>query len=800
MNLIGQKEEPREKSKFSEERLDVSERQDLERDDWKSEEEDLDLPRPSYDGDCRLNNPDEKGTETKDPFEEPNPSLLVVYGAINGIRAKILIDSGATLNHISRKFCEKHGIQLRKEENRIAIMANESKEAVDSTENTVSVSIKGYTESMRLVANIQRFDLILGKKWMTNHHAVIDCHTNQMNFLFKGKTHHVFAKGEQKMEEISLNNMIQDVKNGCQVFAVMLDTQNSKKDDESPGYHKDITKLIGDFKDVFPEALPKGLPPSRIKGDFRIKLKEGSQPVKRKLYRMSQSELEELKEKIEELLDQGFIRPSSSPWAAPVLFVSKKDGGLRFCVDYRGLNKLTVKNSYPLPRIDEILDQLSTAKYFSVIDLRSGYHQMRIAEEDVPMTAFSSKFGHFEFTVVPFGLTNAPASFMSMMDKVLADYTGKFVMAYLDDILVYSESWDAHIEHLQKVLNKLRLHKLYAKLTKCEFGLKEVEYLGFIIRSGTLDMKKSKIEAINAWKSPESKKELQSFLGLVNYYRRFIRNFAKIAKPLTDLTKKVPFIWTECTHDAFLALKNAVITAPVIHQFSPDKPIFITTDASKDAIGAVMEQEFEDGKHPVCFASRVLNSAEQNYAAHDLELLGIVDTIRAWRYYLHGRKFTVFTDHHPLRYLETQEHLSPRQVRWLERLAQFNFEIIPIKGKSNVVADALSRQRNGSSEEQKKYSSDLLKTVMTKTTLVNSISSLNLSDLFIEDLRKEYLTDKEFKYHFVKPSGHYKKQDGLLYFKDKICIPNGETRCKLLHDYHSTPIAGHLGKQRLIIE
>ena len=226
-------------------------------------------------------------------------------------------------------------------------------------------------------------------------------------------------------------------------------------------------------------------------------------------------------------------------------------------------------------------------------------------------------------------------------------------------------------------------------------------------------MNPNKTKAIEAWETPTCKKELQSFLGLVNYYRRFIRNCSKIAKPLTDLTKNVPFDWSKEASNAFDLLKKAVISAPVLRQFHPSYKVLVTTDASKQAIGAVMEQEFPDGRYPVAFLSRTLNSAEQNYAAHDLELLGIVDTLRAWRCYLHGRKFVVQTDHHPLKFLETQEFLSPRQVRWLERIVQFDFDIVPVKGKSNQVADGLSRQKS-SQPRDTTYSKDLLKKVMKK--------------------------------------------------------------------------------------
>lgn len=261
----------------------------------------------------------------------------------------------------------------------------------------------------------------------------------------------------------------------------------------------------------------------------------------------------------------------------------------------------------------------------------------------------------------------------------------------------------------------LRKHKLYTKLSKCVFGAQEVEYLGHILKAGRVAVNPNKAQAIESWETPTSRKELQSFLGLVNYYRRFIKNCSKIVKPLTDLTKNVPYVWNKKADDAFKELKKTVISAPVLNQYKPKYPIFVITDASKYAIGAVLEQDFPDDRHPVAFVSRTLNPAEHHYAENDLGLLVILDTIRSWRCYLHGCEFTIHTDHHPLRYLETQEYLSPRQVRWLERLAQFEFTIVPIKAKSNTVADGLSRQKH-TLERDNTYGDELLSKVMKKTT------------------------------------------------------------------------------------
>ncbi len=264
------------------------------------------------------------------------------------------------------------------------------------------------------------------------------------------------------------------------------------------------------------------------------------------------------------------------------------------------------------------MDQVVSAQYFSTTDLRSAYYQMRITEKDIPKTAFSTRYGHYEYTVVPFGLTNAPAAFMSLMNDVFKDYTVAFAMVYQDDVLVYSNSWAEHVSNVKLVLDRPRKHKLYVKMSKCTFGVQEVDYLGFLLRAGKLAMNPSKAKTIEVLETPTNKNEIQSFLGLVNYYRRFIRNCSEIAKPLTELTKNLPFKWSSTVNVAFLELKKAIINEPVLTQFDAKKKIFVTTDACKYPIGGVMEQDHNDGRHRVAFISRTQNQHEQNYAAHDL--------------------------------------------------------------------------------------------------------------------------------------------------------------------------------------
>ncbi|GKE99642.1 putative reverse transcriptase domain-containing protein, partial [Tanacetum coccineum] len=271
---------------------------------------------------------------------------------------------------------------------------------------------------------------------------------------------------------------------------------------------------------------------------LRIDLVPGVTPIVKSPYRLAPSEMQELSRQIQELQDKGFIRPSHSPWGAPVLFVKKKDGSFHMCIDYRELNKITIKNRYPLPRIDDLFDQLQEACYFSKIDLRLGYHQLRVHEDDIPKTAFRTRYGHFEFTVMPFRLTNAPSVFMDLMNQVCKLYLDKFVIVFIDDIMIYSKMKEEHEVHLKLVLELLRKEKLYAKFSKCEFWLQEVHFLGHMVNQSGIHVDPSKIKVVKNWKAPTMPSEVRSFLGLAGYYRRFIVNFSKNAKPLTSLTQK----------------------------------------------------------------------------------------------------------------------------------------------------------------------------------------------------------------------------------------------------------------------
>jgi hypothetical protein len=402
---------------------------------------------------------------------------------------------------------------------------------------------------------------------------------------------------------------------------------------------KKIPVVYG-YADVFPEELP-GMPPDRDI-EFAIELQLGTTPISKRPYRMPPAELAELIKQLQELLDKGFIRPSTSPWGCPTLFVKKKDESLRLCIDYRPLNTVTIRNKYPLPCIDVLFDQLVRAKVFSKIDLRSGYHQIKIRASDIPKTVFSTRYGLYEYLVMLFGLTNALAYFMYLMNSVFMPELDKFVVVFIDDILVYSKNEEEHDVHLHLVLQHLREHRLYAKLSKCDFWLKEIKFLGHTISQAGIVVDPDKVQEVMNWKPPTTVRQIRSFLGLAGYYRRFILDFSRIAKPMTDLLKKgAKFVWGQKCEDAFHTLRQHLTIAPVLAQPDSGKPFDVYCDASGTGLGCVLMQD----NRVIAYASRALRPHEQNYLTHDLELAAVVHALKMWRNYLMGTHCNIFTDH-----------------------------------------------------------------------------------------------------------------------------------------------------------
>ncbi|GAQ89856.1 putative retrotransposon protein [Klebsormidium nitens] len=538
--------------------------------------------------------------------------------------------------------------------------------------------------------------------------------------------------------------------------------------------------------------LPGNLPPDRGM-PFRIETQPGATPVNRPIYRLSPSELEELRRTLDDLLAKGFIRPSNSPWGAPVLFAPKKDGGLRFCIDYRGLNKQTVKNAYPLPRADDLIDQLHGAKFFSKIDLRSGYWQIPIHSDDVSKTAFRTRYGHFEWLVLPFGLTNAPAAFMDLMQSVFRDLLDRGVVNFLDDILIYSDSAEEHERLLWEVFTRLRKHTLFAKESKCELWRTEVTFLGHVINADGVSMEACKVAAVTAWPQPQDPGDIRSFLGLAGFYRRFVRDFSRIATPLTDLlVKGAKFEWTETHNHAFHSFKFQLTHAPILRPFHPDLPCTLDIDASDFAVGGVLLQGTNGTNlQPVAFESKRLNRAERNYSARDREQLALVHATHKWRHYLLGRPVTVRTDHRPLFFPLKLEYMRSRHHRWEEQLAQFNLNLTYREGRLNIVPDALSQRPDHKPEPP------------TNQLVLAAVSSLIPDRAFLTDVRLATTADPYAQMAVSRmiladiAFASFSLDDGLLYNSGCLYIPPvPELRTRVLRTNHDCNVSAHLGMDK----
>lgn len=554
---------------------------------------------------------------------------------------------------------------------------------------------------------------------------------------------------------------------------------------------------LSDFGQVF-EKTEFDCLPERRKWDHAIKLKPGVEPFNSKIYPLSLTEQAELDKFLDEHLCTGRIRPSKSPIASPFFFVKKKDGSLRPVQDYRKLNDITIKNRYPLPLVSEVVHKLRGARYFTKLDVRWGYNNIRLHAGDEWKAAFTTNRGLFEPLVMFFGLTNSPATFQTMMNELFQNLVRRgVVIVYIDDILIFTKTLAEHRRVVREVLEILKTNKLYLKPEKCEFECSEIEYLGLIIKEGSVAMDPKKIAAILDWPHPTNRTELQRFLGFANFYHRFIANFAQIAHPLHSLTGKAPWKWTATEQAAFCALQHAVATAPTLAIPSDHGQYRVEADSSGFATGAVLSQYQDDGTwRPVAFYSRSLSEVERNYDIFDREMLAIMHALSEWRHYLLGAKetFQIWTDHKNIEYFRSAHHLNRRQARWALELSEYDFTLSHKPGRDHCRPDALSRRPDYNLGTADNEEITLLKPHWFRA-LSTSLEVHTTGDAFRERIRSNKHVEKRVRTNLHSGAEGWSREDGLVFWKGRIYVPpNKALRDEIIHAHHDTPTAGHPGR------
>jgi phosphoglycolate phosphatase-like HAD superfamily hydrolase len=739
-------------------------------------------------------------------------ATIMLYDTRNHHNVQALIDSGCTSSAISREFVVKHKINTTPIPHPVPVYnadgtRNQDGDIKEYVE--LSLDVKGHRERINLmVTGLKHHHIFLGMDWLTRHNPDIDWITRKLQFTRCPKDcekefqepirdnermYYIDTEAwlQQRAEHIRLTTNISTD------LAARAEAKKKHKDWEEvipPFYHQ--------FEKVFTREEFDELPPKRP-WDHAIELIPGAKPADCKIYPLSLSEQKELETFLDEHLATGRIRVSKSPMASPFFFVKKKDGRLRPVQDYRKLNDITIKNRYPLPLIAEVLDELKDARIFTKIDIRWGYNNVRIKEGDEWKAAFRTNRGLFEPLVMFFGLTNSPATFQTMMNHLFYDLISEgHVRIYMDDILIFTKDIDSHRIIVTKVLQILADNKLYLKPEKCDWEASSVEYLGMIVSEGEVRMDPLKVAAVEEWPTPKNKKDVQTFLGFINFYRRFIRRLGSIAKPLTSLTGKNPWEWGLPQQEAFDQLKKQIVASPVLAIPQDEGKYKLETDASDFAKGAVLYQQQKGQWKIVGFMSDAMNPAERNYEVYDKELLAIVEALKKWRKQLLGAQedFEIWTDHKNLQYFRAPQNVNRRQARWIGDMAEYHFTIHHLEGGKNKGADALSRRPDhddGSTDNKEvtilpEHWFRLLgaEDILTQpTTIMEEVTSQMQAQgrqgKFWERLKKKYI-------------GEWTEDEkGLKYWRNRVFIPKGTIRTRILKEYHDSTTAGHPGQHRM---
>lgn len=644
-----------------------------------------------------------------------NRPEFIVATIVNGDQvSRTLADTGCTTyGMVSEHFARKHQLE------RVSIKPRAINDYKGPTDDCIkevvkiSLNVGGNhqdTTWLYIVPKLGRgLDMILGLAWMDDQQVYIDPNGPKLRFVNGIVVSNMEDQPRMDIQPIGANafalwNRQKRKDNSIQVFAASLkDIEKALRPKLPTDPRTKLPLQYHEFLSVFDRNEANKQPPHRGPDiDHKIELNKNAdgttpEPPWGPLYNMSRDELLVLRKTLTELLEKEFIRVSKSPAAAPVLLVKKPGGGLRFCVDYRALNAITKKDRYPLPLINETLERIGKAKWFTKLDVIAAFHKIRVALGDEWLTAFRTRFGLFEWLVTPFGLANAPSTFQRYINWVLRDFLDEFASAYLDDILIFTDgTLSEHQEHVRKVLDRLQDTGLQIDIDKCEFEVKTTKYLGFIIEAGKgVRMDPTKVEAITNWAVPKTVKGVRSFLGFANFYRRFIRNYSELTIPLTSLTQKDrEFIWDSKCDESFQQLKRMFITAPILMQFDPDRETIVEADSSGWATGGILSQYDEDGVlRPCAYFSQKNTPAECNYQIHDKELLAIINALKEWESELISVvNFQILTDHRNLRYFTTMKRLNERQMRWADILSRYNFTLHYRPGKLAERPDALSRR------------------------------------------------------------------------------------------------------------
>lgn len=688
----------------------------------------------------------------------------------------LLLDSGSTHSFVSTTFAEglKNAIQPMDAVN--VRVANGQQLQCDSWVPKLQWWMQGHTfEADMRVLDIGAYDGVLGMDWLRTHNPM-QCDWVQRTISFDHHGTSVTLQGvlpaSGELLPLSLEQLHKS-QAGNDIWAYAIvdcrpDEPVITVDFDVP---PTVKPLLTEFSDVFAE--PNTLPPHRVY-DHAIPVDPTAPPVNARPYRYSPQQKDEIERQVREMLAAGTITPSMSPYASPVLLVKKKDGSWRFCVDYRRLNTVTIKNKFPLPIVDELLDELVGTKFFSKLDLRAGYHQIRMLETDEPKTASKTHHGHFQFRVMPFGLCNAPATFQCLMNSVFADYIRKFVIIFLDDILVYSKTMDEHLEHLRIVMSLLRQNQLYAKLSKCSFACTSIDYLGHVISSDGVATDPDKTSAMEQWPLPKTVTELHAFLGLTGYYRKFVKNYGIIAKPLTTLLTKKGFLWTEAATTAFNKLKLAMVSTPVLALPDFTQPFQVETDACDTGIGAILSQN----GHPIAFLSKALGSKNSQLSVYEKEFLAVMLAVTKWRPYLQRGHFTILTDHKSLCSLQEQTLETDVQRKAMAKLGGLHFSFKYKRGLDNGAADALSR--------------------VGQHMECAAISTCQPD--WLQEVANSYSTDVDAQARLTRLALHspdaqgFSLQDGVIRLHNRLWIGNNSAlHTKLISAMHASPVGGHSG-------